>query len=81
MLEPIDEVKAQVCRNTDAMSRLQATIEEIKEDSKQTATEIAEIACIIKDLKQHLKTRSTTTRSTIHGLKKFLGKSKSVFQH
>ena len=75
---PIDEVKAQVSKNTDIVSRLQATIDEIKEESKQTAVEIGEILCIIKDIKQDVKAKNlrTGTRSTIHNLKKFLGKSK-----
>ena len=76
MLEPIDELKAQVCKNADTVSHLQATIDEIKEESKQTAMEVGEILCLIKDIKQDLKTKNlrTGTRSTIHGLKKFLGK-------
>ena len=78
-LEPIDEVKAQVHKNTDTMSHLQATVEEIKEESKQISVEIGEILHIIKELKQDVKAKgsSASTRSTI---KKFLGKSKSYLK-
>lgn len=83
-MAPIDEVKAQVYKNTDSVSHLQVTIDEIKEESKQAAVEIAEILCLIKDLKQDLKGKNSTfhgtTKSTIHGLKKFIGKSKSLLQ-
>ena len=65
----------------DTMSRLQATVEEIKEESKHAAVELGEILHMIKDLKQNLKAKNTTARSTIHGFKKLLGKSKSVFHH
>ena len=80
VLEPIDEVKAQVCKNTDTVSHLQSTIDEIKEESKQAAAELGEILCIIKDMKQALKGKDSPTirKSTLHGLKKFIGKSKSV---
>lgn len=81
ILEPIDEVKAQVYKNADSVSHLQATIDEIKEESKQAAVELGEILCLIKDLKQDLKPKDlrSTTKSTIHGLKKFIGKS--IKQH
>ena len=67
-MEPIEEVKAQVSKNADTVSRLQATIDE---ESKQAAAEIGEILCIIKDIKQDMKAKNshTSTRSTIHGLK------------
>ena len=80
ILEPIDEVKAQVCKNADSVSHLQATIEQIKEESKQASAEIGEILCIIKDLKQDLKAKNlhSARKATIHNLKKFIGKSKSM---
>ena len=83
VLEPMDEIKAQVSENTDAVSRLQATLDEIKEESKQTAVEIGEILCLIKDMKQDTKGKnsSTVAKSTIHGIKKFIGKSKSTLRN
>ena len=76
-------MKAQVSKNADAVSRLQATIDEIKEESKQAAVEIGEILCIIKDIKQDMKGKNapTVARSTIHGIKKFIGKSKSTLRN
>ena len=80
VLEPIDEVKAQVYKNVDTMTRLQATIDEIKEESKQAAMELGEILCIIKDIKQNVKGKSSNTagRSTIHSLKKLIGRSRET---
>lgn len=78
-LKPIDDIKVQVHKNTDAMSHLQAAVEEIKTESKQAAMEIAEISCLLKELKKDLSKGKTTThfaKSTIHGLKKkLLGKT------
>ena len=60
------------------MSYMQASIDEIKEESKQTAVEIAEVLCILKDFKQDQKGKNHTyhAKSTFHGLKKLLGKNK-----
>lgn len=65
------------------MSHLQATIEEIKEESKQASAEIGEILCILKDLKQESKEKNSVhsaRKATVHNLKKFIGKSKSMLK-
>jgi len=82
VLEPIDEVKAQVFKNKETMSQLQATIDEIKKESKQAAIELGEILCILKDIKPDMKGKThSAAKSTIHGLKKFIGKSKSTLRN
>jgi len=72
VLEPIDEVKAQVQRNTDAMSTLQNTIDQMKVELERVTSQDDKILEAIKELKQDMNKKGPSLSSAGSRAKKML---------
>jgi len=70
VLEPIDEVKVQVQKNSDAMSILHNTIGEIKKELEHATSQDDKILAAIKELKQDMKKKSSSLSSARSRAKK-----------
>jgi len=55
VLEPIDEVKVQVQKNSAAMSILHSSIDEMKKELEHARSQDEKILAAIKELKQDMK--------------------------
>ncbi|XP_065890705.1 transient receptor potential cation channel subfamily A member 1 homolog isoform X2 [Dysidea avara] len=74
VLEPIDEVKAQVQRNLDVLSNVQSTIEQMKMKFEHAKTQDDKILAAIKDLKQDMNKKGPSLSSARSQAKSLLRK-------
>jgi len=70
VLEPIDEVKAKVQKNTDTISTLQNTIDQMKVELERATSQDDKILMAIKELKQDMNKKGPSLSSASSRAKK-----------